>query len=900
MIRMFQSQTSTQAKDYFRDALMRADYYIEDQELNGVFNGKIAQRLGIENQIIDKKIFEQLCDNINPNTGNSLTPRTVADRRVGYDISFHCPKSVSIVHALSDDSRVLKSFEESVDETMREMEADMQTRVRINGQYDDRLTSELLWTNFVHQTARPVDDYAPDPHLHCHCFTFNVTYDKAENRFKAGQFHNVKRDMPYYQARFQKRLADKLSDCGYGIRKTKNSFEMAVVPQKAIDHFSKRTNLIGQVAREKGVTNLKELDQLGARTRQAKNKNLTMPELQEQWHSQLLDNDIHSKTPEEITTTDKRMSAKQTVEHAINHVFTRNSVKRNRQILAQGYLHAIDNSDITFSEIEKAFDKNDEVFKIKMGSQTLCTTQLVHREEKRMISLARSGIGKLRPLKTDFKLNNHTNLNDEQQLALHHVMTSQDRLTMIRGVAGTGKTTLLKSAVPNIEQTGKQCFLFAPTAEASRDVLRKEGFEKADTVSKLLKDQTLQEEIKNQVIWVDEAGMLGSSDMSQLLELVDKQSARLILSGDPRQHTAVLRGDAMRLLQSVGHIPIVSMEHIYRQKVDYYKEAVHEISKGNVKTGFIMLNEKGHIKTHEPSDINQRLVDDFIKAKKGKKSVLVVTPTREGRNELNLKIRENLKELGVIGKREKSFTSYHNRYLSVAEKQDHRNYRQGQIIQTHQNMSGIKKGSVLTVAEIKDKQIHVTDKTGKHHILQTQKAKDYDVYSTQEIKLSKGDEIRINKNGYDLKGKRINNSTILTVKGFDRDGNIRAIKYSKSKRSEFTLKKDHGNFDYAYSCTSYGSQGKTVDEVIIAQSSATFPASNQKQFYVSVSRARENVTIYTDDADQLLSHIEKSGDRQGATELVTDKYFESKTIDIETYNNKETTKTIDKGYEPEL
>ena len=400
MIRMFQSQTTSQAKNYFRDALSRSDYYIEDQEMNGRFNGKIAKRLGIENKQVDKETFDKLCDNINPKDGGSLTPRTVENRRVGYDISFHAPKSVSILHALGEDKRVLKSFEQSVYETMLEMEADMQTRVRTQKQYTDRDAPELLWTDFVHQTARPVDGQPPDPHLHCHCFTFNVTYDEIEEKYKAGQFHNIKRDMPYYQVRFQKRLADKLSNAGYGIRKTKNGFEVAVVPEKAIDHFSKRTNLIGQVAKEKGVTNPKELDQLGAKTRAKKQKNLTMPELQNKWHDQLEDAGIDKHTPEEIKTTDKTHTPTKSVDFAIENVFTRKSVMRDRQILSEGYKHAIDNKDITLDQIDYALEKNNQVFKIQVGSQRLCTTQFVHRQERNMINLAREGIGKFRPIKT--------------------------------------------------------------------------------------------------------------------------------------------------------------------------------------------------------------------------------------------------------------------------------------------------------------------------------------------------------------------------------------------------------------------------------------------------------------------------------------------------------------------
>ena len=254
MIRMFQSSHADAAKAYFSSSLEKADYYIDGaQEHQGRFHGKLAERLGIEGAPVTRGQFNALSDNLHPLTLKQLTPRNVKDRRVGYDISFHCPKSVSILHALGRDDQVLKAFQSSVRETMQDMEKDMLTRVRVQGQSHDRHTGQLLYADFVHETARPVDGHPPDPHLHMHCFTFNVTWDDEESRYKAGQFHDIKRDMPYYQSRFQKRLADKLGKQGYGIRKTAHGFELAVVPQAAIDYFSKRTNQIGQVAKEKGI-----------------------------------------------------------------------------------------------------------------------------------------------------------------------------------------------------------------------------------------------------------------------------------------------------------------------------------------------------------------------------------------------------------------------------------------------------------------------------------------------------------------------------------------------------------------------------------------------------------------------------------------------------------------------
>src|ERR1700761_5643030 len=262
MIRMIQSSSAGQAKSYFAQNLQKSDYYLNDQELPGRFLGHLADRIGITG-LADKQKFFDLCENINPITKGQLTPRQVAKRTVGYDISYHCPKSVSILHALSNDNHILDAVQASVHETMIHMEADSMTRVRKNGLYEDRQTGELIWAEFIHQTARPIDGSVSDPHLHAHAYVFNSTWDDKEKQFKAGQFREIMASIPYYEARFHKTLSDKLNDLGYQTRKTGKYFEIEGVPQSAIDLFSKRTSAIGEFAKEHGITGAKELSELG-------------------------------------------------------------------------------------------------------------------------------------------------------------------------------------------------------------------------------------------------------------------------------------------------------------------------------------------------------------------------------------------------------------------------------------------------------------------------------------------------------------------------------------------------------------------------------------------------------------------------------------------------------------
>src|SRR5271157_5997578 len=273
MIRITQQNSAEGAKRYYATA----DYYSEGQEIVGSWGGKGASRLGLEGTL-DKFSFERLCDNLNPQTGEPLTVRTRTERTVGYDFTFSVPKSVSVLYAMSGDQDIMDAFRGAVDETMREIEAEMKTRVRRKGQDTDRTTGNMVWAEFIHTTSRPVDGL-PDPQLHAHVFVFNTTWDGQERRWKAGQFRELKRDAPYFQAAFRVRLANRLQDLGFGIERKRDDFEIAGIPADILKRFSRRTALIEKVAKELGITDPDRKAELGAETRDRKNHKMTWEEL---------------------------------------------------------------------------------------------------------------------------------------------------------------------------------------------------------------------------------------------------------------------------------------------------------------------------------------------------------------------------------------------------------------------------------------------------------------------------------------------------------------------------------------------------------------------------------------------------------------------------------------------
>jgi conjugative relaxase-like TrwC/TraI family protein len=286
MLRIQQQTCSAAARSYYTS---RAEYYLGDaQELPSIWGGQAAEGLGLFGQV-ERADFDALCENKNPETGGKLTARNRSGRTVGYDFNFHPPKSLSVLYALTGRAELLDAFRSALASTVAEMEEAMQTRVRKRGQMTDRVTGNMLYSEHIHLTARPVDG-VPDPHMHAHIFCFNATWDFVEGQWKASKIADIYRDAPYYQAVFHAHLAKTLAGMGYPIERKGASWEIAGL-DGLLPKFSRRAAEIERLAAERGITDPTAKDSLGAATRKHKQHDATMGELRRVWFSRLDESD---------------------------------------------------------------------------------------------------------------------------------------------------------------------------------------------------------------------------------------------------------------------------------------------------------------------------------------------------------------------------------------------------------------------------------------------------------------------------------------------------------------------------------------------------------------------------------------------------------------------------------
>jgi conjugative relaxase-like TrwC/TraI family protein len=157
-------------------------------------------------------------------------------------------------------------------------------------------------------------------------------------------------------------------------------------------------------------------------------------------------------------------------------------------------------------------------------------------------------------------------------------VAGHDTLVLVVGPAGAGKTRMLAAAVADLHAHGRPGFGVTPTAKAAR-VLERDTAMRSDTVAKLLHewqrpDRPPLPEYQlppGTTVVVDEAGMLATPALHQLVVIAETQQWRLALVGDHRQLQAVGRGGLFAELCANGRVD--ALERLHRFSHGWEAEA---------------------------------------------------------------------------------------------------------------------------------------------------------------------------------------------------------------------------------------------------------------------------------------------------------------------------------------
>jgi ATP-dependent exoDNAse (exonuclease V) alpha subunit len=726
---------------------------------------------------------------------------------------------------------------------------------------------------FTHDTSR-----ALDPHLHTHCIVFNATFDAAENRWKALQNYELLRARKFAENTYYHEFARELRSFGYRIRNLpRGDFQVEGVPEELCQRFSKRdaeidkalANLLADHP-ELGGANISELRaKLATEQRTRKQKDLSRDELRQLWEAQLSKSEQASLRqlsgqPNHDATEEKRLSVGEAVQWAEEHLFDRNSVVLECQLWQEALGRARGES-FSVSELKDFTQRRGYIRDtVRPGEVTLREVLL---REWEIVQTAKEGVGDCLPLVANPSLAN-PQLDDEQRKALDALLRSTNGVSVFRGGAGTGKSFVLRELVEQLRQSGRDVVVLAPQRQQVVE-MEKAGFPSPTTVANFLTKRELSD---SAVIVLDEAGQIGGRQMLELVRLIHERHGRLVLSGDTRQHGAVEASDALLAIERHAGVKPVELHKIRRQnpalgrddderkRIRLYRKAVEAAAAGKLGDSFERLDKMGAIVACGIGEQADKLADDYLRLAEQNASAVIVSQTWGEVHRVNSRVRDALKEKGLLGATDSVVQALERIDLTNAQKRDKRFYPTDAIIVFNQKVRDVESGAKGKLAGILKSSVLV-EVGGKFVTVSNRLLDRLTICQTRELFVANGDRLNLKANRKLASGGRVTNGELVTVKSVRADGGVELT-------DGRVLDKSFREFLPGYAVTSYGSQGKTVDYVLFSDSTVK-PATNAQQWYVTISRGRRGIRIFTPDKQQLRENITRSGHRPLAMEFAT-------------------------------
>jgi hypothetical protein len=242
---------------------------------------------------------------------------------------------------------------------------------------------------------------------------------------------------------------------------------------------------------------------------------------------------------------------------------------------------------------------------------------------------------------------------DVMQAEAAAAVAGRDRLVLVVGPAGAGKTTMLAAAVDDLTAQGRVVFGVAPTAKAAR-VLESETGMGSDTVAKLLHEWRQTDRPPERpwqlpagaTVIVDEAGMLNTGDLHQLTHLADNQQWRLVLVGDPHQLQAVGRGGMFGELCATGRT--IELDTIHRFHNQWEAAASLKLRHGD-PTGLDAYLDHDRIFAAPFDEHVDNLAHYWAGAHERGEYVAITTTTNDHVHAINTAVHDHRRQLGQLG-----------------------------------------------------------------------------------------------------------------------------------------------------------------------------------------------------------------------------------------------------------
>jgi conjugative relaxase-like TrwC/TraI family protein len=906
------------AASYYEDGV--DDYYAGEGEASG-WQGKGAEALRLEGPVDPDRFRELLAGQVTPGARSSRgARRRDAKDRIGIDLTFSAPKSVSLQALVGGDARIVEAHDRAVGTAIAVAEERAQTRKKVKGESRVEDTKNLVVANFRHETSRE-----RDPQLHAHALVLNLTR-RSDGEWRALRNDEIVKATKYLGAVYRAELAAELQELGYALRHDREGmFELAHIERAQLAAFSRRSAQIEERLAKKGLTRgtatseQKQQENLATRPRKvAADRQALFTEWQARARAvgiELAPAAVPRGMGGRRATASGQCDpatgahaavegARRSVRFAIAQLTERQAVIEERELLDVALKHAVGRATlpdirrevarlagtgylIPESPLYRAADGPANAPGLARGTLVAAEARSgMKREEARARVEAAIKSGTLVPIERRFT----TQTAFEREKRILQIERDGRNLAQSIGAAAHIRSRLSASDLNEGQRAAVELITTSPhrivgiqgyagtgkshMLEHARDLAEEQGhrvvalgpyaahvraLRELGVEAKTLASFLAAREKgvdKKTVLVIDEAGTVPTRQMEQALKLAEQAGARVVLLGDTRQTKAIEAGRPFDQLQAAG-MQTATMAQIERQQDPALREAVAFAARGEVKSSLTRFSD-----VREIPDDHERwraIAVDYARLPEDERArTIVVAGTNEARREINHAIREHL---GLAGHGHK-FATLTRRDTTQAERAFSKNYSPGDVIQPERDYprAGLSRGGLYEVLENgPGNRLTVRGEKGEVVEFSPMTCRRLSIYEPQYSELAAGDCVRITRNDAALD---LANGDRFAVAAFTPS----AVTLTDGARTVKLAADRPLHLDHAYATTIHASQGTTAERVLIDASTKSRTTS-QDVYYVAISRARQEARLYTDDLARLPAAVGREHAKHAALDL---------------------------------
>ena len=540
MLTIFPLKSVAKTVDYFQSP---DNYYVKDG-IQGVWFGEGAKLLNLEGDVKSKDFVSVLKGKLSTDITMETTTKK---RRLGYDLTFSAPKSVSILALIGKDERVLNAHRKAVDATLKYIEEHYAaTRVKREGETSIENTGNLLLAKFEHIETRELD-----PGLHTHSTIMNATY-RSDQKWRTLHFDEVYDDKKLLDAIYIGQLVQYLMQSGYEITQTseKATFELKGFAEHLIKNFSKRRQQIEAELEKKGLSGGKAAQIANFNTRKDKQK-IDLKELEARWVAELQQCDCSLEWLKDYS--DKALArgpvlppnpyylANQAITKAAKELGEWHSVFTIKKLkeLAGG-LSISNYSPMLLDKVIADQFKNGELLSL---TNDLCTTQTSRDLEMLNVINMKQGRNKIFPMFSKLAANYLVTkaAAKESQETLKILLTNTDREIVVTAKNAPNYVTTMHSFIALSVQYGFRSRGITQTFKRTAEMSEELGLKRVQTIKGFLMSCAIRaEKIKEQPIpsynlprakqiWIlDFHSSISASQLNEIQNYAKEFGARII------------------------------------------------------------------------------------------------------------------------------------------------------------------------------------------------------------------------------------------------------------------------------------------------------------------------------------------------------------------------------------